>query len=101
MAVTKYLTVDGMILGEVTNGVMRNYGTDALGSVVATYIGGAQENTYRYKPYGELLAKSGTAARIPIFFGTGATDIGQRTLQVPPRFTTSGHGTIPHLQQLG
>lgn len=61
MAVTKYITVDGMILGEVTNGVMRNYGTDALGSVVATYTGGALENTYRYKPYGGLLAKTGTA----------------------------------------
>jgi len=60
-----------MILGEVTNGVMRSYGTDALGSVVATYTGGALGNTYRFKPYGSLLAKTGSATDPEFMWGGG------------------------------
>jgi len=57
----RYHTVNGMLIGETTNGVRRGYLPDALGSVVATVdSNGAIENTYRYKPYGSLLAKTGT-----------------------------------------
>ena len=70
MAVTNYITMDGMLMGEMTNGVMRNYGTDALGSVVETVLNGVEENTYQYKPYGGLLAKTGVAAD-PSFLWNG------------------------------
>ena len=70
MAYTSYITIDGTLVGEETNGVMRNYGTDALGSVVTTTLNGVAENTYRYKPYGGLLAKTGTAAD-PSFLWNG------------------------------
>lgn len=62
MAFTSYLTIDGRIHGEVTSGVVTGYATDALGSVVATMDNsGNVQNTYRYKPYGEVLARIGTA----------------------------------------
>ena len=61
MGVTSYYSFGGEILGEETGGVRRDYLTDALGSVTATVTSaGAVENTYRYKPYGEQLAKTGT-----------------------------------------
>jgi hypothetical protein len=61
MPVTNYHTVQGRILGESTSGVRTDYLTDALGSVTAT-VNSAQAvvNTYRYKPYGEQLAKTGS-----------------------------------------
>ncbi len=48
---------------DLAGGVRRDYLTDALGSVTATVTGaGVVENTYRYKPYGETLAKTGTGS---------------------------------------
>lgn len=71
MGVTSYYSFSGEILGEETNGVRRDYLTDALGSVTATVTGaGAVENTYRYKPYGETLAKTG-AGSDPKFLWNG------------------------------
>jgi RHS repeat-associated protein len=63
MPVVNYYTVGGQLLGEQTTGqTPRDYVTDALGSVVGTVTStGQAENTYRYKPYGALLAKTGTA----------------------------------------
>ncbi len=62
MPVTNYYTVNGEIIGERTAGSPRvDYLTDALGSVTATVNQSAQVvNTYRYKPHGALLAKTGT-----------------------------------------
>jgi len=62
MAVTNYYAVDNDILGEKTTASSRiDYLTDALGSVTATLNQSAQVvNTYRYKPYGALLVKTGT-----------------------------------------
>jgi len=59
-----YYTVGGELIGEKTTGGTRtDYLTDALGSVTATLNQSAQiVNTYRYKPYGALLAKTGTGA---------------------------------------
>src|SRR2546421_2647467 len=64
MSVINYYTVNGEILGEKTAGGSRiDYLTDALGSVIATKNQSAQiVNTYRYKPYGALLAKTGVGA---------------------------------------
>ena len=62
MPVTNYYTVDGEIIGERTGSNTINYATDALGSVTGTLVGGQLQNTYAYKPYGALLAKTGTGA---------------------------------------
>jgi RHS repeat-associated protein len=61
MPVTNYYTVNGAIIGESTAGVRTDYMVDALGSVTGTVNQSGQVmNTYRYKPYGALLAKTGT-----------------------------------------
>jgi hypothetical protein len=64
MSVTNYYTVNSEIIGEKSVGGARiDYLTDALGSVVATVDQSAQVvNTYRYKPYGGQLSKTGAAA---------------------------------------
>jgi hypothetical protein len=63
MGTTYYHTVNGEIVGETTSGVRTDYLVDALGSVTGTVNQSAQVlNTYRYKPYGALPAKTGTAA---------------------------------------
>ncbi len=46
MATTNYYSLDGMLIGEETGGVVRNYGTSALGSVVETSPQRVEENTY-------------------------------------------------------
>jgi len=77
MPVTNYNTLNGELLGETGPGGRRFYGKDALGSVVATENkNGTLENTYRYKPYGGLLSKTGSAPD-PRFMWTGST--GSRT----------------------
>jgi RHS repeat-associated protein len=79
MGVTSYYSFGGEILGEATGGVRRDYLTDALGSVTGTVTGaGVIENTYRYKPYGETLAKTG-AAIDPKFLWVGTWGYGHLT----------------------
>ena len=69
----RYHTVNGMLIGETSNGVRRGYLPDALGSVVATVdSNGSIENTYRYKPYGSLLTKTGAGAD-PRFLWVGTS----------------------------
>jgi hypothetical protein len=63
MPITCYDTVGGEIIGESKGGVYTDYGVDALGSVIATIDSSASVvNTFRYKPYGTLLAKTGVGA---------------------------------------
>ena len=70
---TNFITSHGMIWGEISDtGVTRSYGHDALGSVTETFVNGGLENTYRYKPYGGLLAKTGTAPD-PSFLWNGGS----------------------------
>ncbi len=90
MAYTSYITIDGTLVGEETNGVMRNYGTDALGSVVTTTLNGVAENTYRYKPYGGLLAKTGTAAD-PSFLWNGGSGYRATTLPSASHYVRRRH----------
>ncbi len=90
MAYTSYITIDGMLIGEETNGVMRNYGTDALGSVVTTTLNGVAENTYRYKPYGGLLAKTGTA-NDPSFLWNGGSGYRATTLADSTHYVRRRH----------
>ena len=58
MGVVNYDTVDGVILGDSVHGT---YMRDALGSVTGTIPNKVVANTYRYKPYGERLAKTGSS----------------------------------------
>lgn len=61
MAVTNFDVINGRLVGQSTNGVRTNFLTDALGSVTATVNTSAQVvNTYRHKPSGGILAKTGT-----------------------------------------
>jgi len=77
MPVTNYLTANGEIIGESTGGVRTDYLTDALGSVTGTVDQSASVvNTYRYKPYGELLAKTGTGSD-PVFGWVGSAGYAQ------------------------
>src|SRR5579872_2576809 len=73
MPVTNYYTVNGALIGEKTAGGTRtDYLTDALGNVTATVNQSGQVvNTYRYKPYGAQLAKTGAGAD-PAFRWVGA-----------------------------
>ncbi len=81
MPTTNYICTHGMVWGEISDtGVTRSYGHDALGSVTETFVNGALENTYRYKPYGGLLAKTGTGAD-PRFLWNGGS--GYRTTTLP------------------
>ena len=76
---TNYLMVNGMKIGHVKDGVRTDYLTDALGSVTATKNQSQQiVNTYRYKPYGKLLAKTGSGDD-PRYLWTGNT--GSRVTQ--------------------
>ncbi len=100
MSVSTYLTINGHIYGESTLGDNRAYGLDATGSVVATYINTGLENTYQFKPYGEIIAKTGTGAD-PAFLWNGSygyrtTSLGysdwyvrRRHLGSPNRFWTT------------
>jgi RHS repeat-associated protein len=72
MPVVNYHTVNGQMVGQSTGSTFTQYLTDALGSVTATVNGKRVTNTYRYKPYGESLAKTGTGAD-PDFQWTGDT----------------------------
>ncbi len=74
MAMSKaYYTIDGEVVGEESGGVRTDYLRDALGSVVGTVNQSAQVvNTYRYKPYGARLAKTGAGADPSVqWVGTG------------------------------
>ena len=47
--------MNGKIIGQTKDGVRTHYLTDALGSVTTIL----SDNTYRYEPFGGLLAKTG------------------------------------------
>lgn len=91
MSVTNYYTVNGSIIGESTNGVRTDYLTDALGSVTATVDQtGTVQNTYRYKPYGDLLAKTGSGID-PKFLWVGTLGYRATGLQVSSHYVRARH----------
>src|SRR5690349_3852703 len=60
---TSYFTIRGQIIGQISGVARTDYLRDALGSVVGTVNQSAQVvNTYRHKPYGAQLAKTGVGA---------------------------------------
>ena len=63
MLTKDYYSLDGQIIGESTGGVRTYYLHDALGSVTATTkAAGTVVNTYRYKPSGAELSRTGVGA---------------------------------------
>jgi RHS repeat-associated protein len=71
MGTTNYICLGETIIGEESiDGVRVDYAADALGSVTGTLISGALQNTYIYKPFGDLLARAGVAAD-PSFMWVG------------------------------
>ena len=63
MPVTSYISVGGRMISEVTDGVILDYVPDALGSIHSVIDQDANVvKTMRYKPYGEVLSRSGTVA---------------------------------------
>jgi RHS repeat-associated protein len=105
MAVTNYYTVGGEIIGEkVGAGAHTDYLTDALGNVTATMNQSAAiVNTYRYKPYGGLLAKTGVGAD-PAFTWVGSQGYRQTSKKYSDVYirarhddTTSGRWTSTDL----
>jgi RHS repeat-associated protein len=73
MSVTNYYSAHGELIGEWTAGGQRlDYLTDAVGSIVGTVDqAGALVNTYRYKPYGPQLAKTGSGIDPAFRWGGG------------------------------
>jgi RHS repeat-associated protein len=71
MPVTRYLHANGVAIAQKTGSTRTDYLTDGLGSITATKNQSQQiVNTYRYKPSGELLTKTG-AAPDPRFMHAG------------------------------
>ena len=61
MPITNYRSVNGRMLSEVTDGVILDYVPDALGSIHSVVDQTATAvKTMRYKPYGEVLSRSGS-----------------------------------------
>jgi len=83
MGVTNYYSVDGEIYGErAGTGARTDYQRDALGSVTGTTdSAGVVVNTYRHKPYGTQLAKTGVGAD-PKFLWVGILGYRKHKLEV-------------------
>lgn len=94
MPVTNYYSVNGQVVGEqpVGNPSARlDYLTDALGSVTATVNQSAQvENTYRYKPCGVRLAKTG-AGSDPAFQWVGSWGYRQTSKSYADTYVRARH----------
>jgi hypothetical protein len=71
MFVVNYYSVKGRLLAEKSLGESRrDFLADPLGAITSTVTTAAQvENTYRYKPYGRLLNKTGAAGNPSFLWG--------------------------------
>ncbi|MCC7434221.1 MAG: hypothetical protein IT363_06015 [Methanoregulaceae archaeon] len=95
MAITNYHTVNGEIIAETTGAVRTGYLTDGLGSVTGTQ--GSTGNvlaTYRYKPYGALLAKTGVGSD-PLFLWTGVFGSRSSTRTFAEQYNRARHLASP------
>jgi hypothetical protein len=90
--VTKYYSVNGQIIGEkVGSNPRTDYLTDALGSVTATVDQNAAiVNTYRYKPYGTQLSKTGSGSD-PAFRWVGSHGYRQTSLNQSDVYVRARH----------
>lgn len=68
---TRYTTVEGEVLSQVSAGVRRDYVPDPLGSVVALLDSNqAKTDTFSYWPYGSVRTRTGTTRANFAFVGT-------------------------------
>ena len=77
---TYFTTAYNQVISESVNGVVKDYMTDAIGSVVGYRdASGNIENEYWYKPYGSVLAKTGSGEDPSFMFvgGPGYMEIGR------------------------
>jgi len=88
---TNYHTVRGRIIGQSVGGIQTDYLTDALGSVSATVNSSqAVMNTYRAKPYGQSLARTGSGID-PKFLWTGDTGSRRTGLSGADQYNRARH----------
>src|SRR5687768_3027800 len=92
MPITNYYSENGELVGEkVGTNARVDYLTDALGNVTATLNQSGQiVNTYRYKPYGAQLAKTGAGAD-PAFRWVGAEGYRQTSKKYSDVYVRARH----------
>lgn len=90
MPATNYYSAKSEILGERSASGRLNYGVDALGSVTSSMSGDALQNTYQYKPYGGLLAKTGSGVD-PKFLWVGTLGYRATGVQVSSHYVRARH----------
>jgi len=91
MATTWYHTVNGELLGDTTSASRTSYLTDGLGSVTATQNpAGTTTATWRYKPFGALLAKTG-AGTDPRFLWTASLGVRCNEARGAEHYTRARH----------
>jgi len=91
MGVTNNFSANGRLLGESGPNGSVDYLTDALGSVVTTVNQtGTVLNTYRYKPYGAHLSRTGTAPD-PRFLWVGSRGYRQTGLTHSGSYVRARH----------
>ena len=90
----RYTTVNGRVIAEKRNGVRSYYVADALGSTVALLDNTqSKTDTFKYWPYGETRAHTGTNPTALRYVGTLGyyTDSSRRThVRARPLDTLSG-----------
>ncbi|MGV3614782.1 MAG: hypothetical protein ACO1SV_05530 [Fimbriimonas sp.] len=90
MPTISYYTVVGEILAEESVGTRTDYSSDGIGSVVSTQNNaGSTLKSYRYKPYGSELSKTG-AGSDPRFRWLGSRSIEQGLGAHAPTFFRRG-----------
>ena len=89
MGVVNYYGTDGEILGDSASG---DYMRDALGSVTGTTspTNATVQNSYRYKPYGEKLSKTG-ASTDPKFQWVGTVGYRQTAISHSASYVRARH----------
>jgi RHS repeat-associated protein len=90
MLTKRYDTINGRIRSESSGGVRTGYLPDALGNVTATVQDGAIVNTYRYKPSGALLSKTG-AGDDPKFQWNGTHGYRQTGVPIADTYIRARH----------
>lgn|GEM_PF-3330713 len=92
MGVKNYYSVNGEILAErAGTGARTDYLRDALGSITGTSdSAGAIINTYRHKPFGALLAKTGVGAD-PNFLWNGSSGYKSTNLSHSSHYVRARH----------
>lgn len=86
-----YETLNNRVRGQFAAGIKTIYLSDSIGSTTATAdTNGSVLNTYRYKPFGGILAQSGSSPD-PAFLWTGASGSYSTKLPVSTQYNRARH----------